>query len=153
MRISKGSQYGLEAMLELALNNGNSPLSARAISQHYDIPLQYLEQIFNRLKKARLVRTLRGPKGGYILARNPSKISVREIIEALEENNFFAAKAGSQDRPLSKKTGACAARVFWQDLNNNIIKILSETTLKDICAKVPKQPHADDVGHRYIFQI
>ncbi|MFH1867846.1 MAG: Rrf2 family transcriptional regulator [Candidatus Omnitrophota bacterium] len=151
MKISKKSRYGLRAMIELALHKDEGPIPARVISKKQDIPLQYLEQIFNKLKKEGLVNTSRGPNGGYLISREPSKIKIKSIIMALEGEDFLLDCLSSK-KPSCKRSDNCRARRFWKKLGKGISDILDSTTLQDLC-KGPKAKEEAGIGHRYLFQI
>jgi Rrf2 family transcriptional regulator, iron-sulfur cluster assembly transcription factor len=84
MRFSLQIQYAICGCFDLAYNGGGAPVQIRVISERQAIPARYLEQIFQRLRRAGLIRSKRGPGGGYTLARASSEINLREIIEALE---------------------------------------------------------------------
>jgi len=139
-------------MVELALYYKEGPISARAISEVQSIPLQYLEQIFNRLKKKTLVRTARGPKGGYSLSKEPSRISVSSIIEALEDNDFLADCLRKDGKSCSHLE-SCGVRFFWEKLDKTINNMLTSTTLDDLCQKTPKKTKHGKIAHSYPFQI
>lgn len=152
MKVSKKSRYGLRAMIELTLYKDEGPLSARFISKRQDIPLQYLEQIFNRLKRAGLVKAARGPKGGYLLSRGPSKIKIKDIMGALGDAGSLMGCL-SDKNPSCKKTDTCRARKFWKKLDKSINEVLSSTTLQDLCKGPKLSEKADNINHRYLFQI
>ncbi len=97
LTISSKSRYGLRAALSLAGHHGQGLLQIREISRRNNIPLQYLGQIFNRLVKADIIRSVRGKSGGYSLSRPPSEISVLEILEVLEGGPDLAGDEDSND--------------------------------------------------------
>jgi len=150
MKVSKKTRYGLRAMIEIASFFNEGALSAKSISQYQDIPLQYLEQILNRLKKEGLLKTIRGPRGGYILAKDPSKIRISNIIEVLEGGDGLTESTDSSKRALSERAEFHSASKFWEKLDKTIKKELSSTNLKDLCPKSSKQPH---IKHNYAFEI
>ena len=82
--ISTKGVYGLKAMCQLSKHNGDSPLQIREISSNADIPQNYLEQLLSKLRRAKLVNSIRGAKGGYVLAKSSEEISVKDILIALE---------------------------------------------------------------------
>lgn len=84
MKFSIKVQYGLQAMLELALNHGGGPVQIKAIARDQKVPIRFLEQLLLVLKKAGLIASLRGKNGGYSLAKRPSELSVLSVIEAFE---------------------------------------------------------------------
>lgn len=84
MKLSTRSRYGLRAMLVLAMHEGDEPMMTKEIGERQNLPVTYLEQLMLALRKAGLVNATRGAKGGYVLARDPGKISLAEIVEVLE---------------------------------------------------------------------
>jgi Rrf2 family transcriptional regulator, iron-sulfur cluster assembly transcription factor len=84
MRLSLQAQYAVCGVFDLAYNGGGAPVQVRVIGERQRIPSRYLEQIFQRLRRARIVQGKRGPGGGYTLARAPSEITLRDVIEAVE---------------------------------------------------------------------
>ena len=150
MKISKKTRYGLRAMIEIASVFGEETLSAKNISKYQDIPLQYLEQILNRLKKEGLLKTIRGPKGGYILAKDPTKIKISNIVEILESKDGLTESKNSSKEVLSERVELSLTEKFWERLDKIIKKELTSTNLKDLCPKNPRQVH---IKHNYVFEI
>jgi len=130
MKISTKSQYGLRAMIYLAKNKDRI-CSLTEISKKEKISFDYLEKIFLKLEKAGLVRSKKGPLGGYYLAKNPKKIKIGEIISALEKN-IFLVKCLDEICPQQSK---CLAKNFWKKLNDNIQKTLNSITLANLLKK------------------
>ncbi|HHF98867.1 MAG TPA: RrF2 family transcriptional regulator [Candidatus Aerophobetes bacterium] len=131
MKVSTKGRYGLRAMVELAKNYGSFPLSVKSISQSQNVSFSYMEQILNRLNKARLVRSIKGVGGGFILARRPENIKIIEILSALEDT---ITPVFCVENPEScKKTKNCVAHLFWKKLDAKIKEVLRTTTLKDLC--------------------
>jgi len=150
MKINKKFRYGLRAMVELAIYYKAGPLSARAISRVESIPLQYLEQIFNLLKKAGLVKTVRGSRGGYLLSREPSKIRVSHLMNVLDAGPYLADCLASKRKGGCNRIDICTVTKFWQRLSKSIRTVVESTTLKDLAAKRPK---GAGIEHNYMFQI
>ena len=133
MRISTRGRYGLRAIVELAKSYGSYPVSVKALSRTQEIPLAYLEQIFNKLRKAKLVRSVRGSSGGFLLAKKPKDIKIIDILTALEGS---VSPVSCVDKPQESSCGHfkdCAARLLWIKLDKNIREVLEGTTLKDLC--------------------
>lgn len=147
------SRYGLRAMAELAVYYEKRPLSARRISENQGIPLQYLEQILNRLKKANLVRTTRGLKGGYALSRQPSRIKLGYVIEALEDRNFLVDCLAQNNKNSCGRTETCKTRRFWEKLTRSIAGVMNSTTLQDLCQGPEIDKNTNSIEHHYLFQI
>ena len=154
MRISKKSEYGLQATVELARVFQEGPVSARTIAKNQDIPLQYLEQIFSCLKKRRIIKTTRGPKGGYMLAEAPSKITVSDIIMALEKDRHFIVECIGSNKPKPcSRIDSCNTVEFWRRLSVLISSVLKSTSLEDLCKIAYKGRRAAKIEHTYTFQI
>ena len=127
LQLNTQSRYALRAVLELAKEYDNSmPLSKISESQY--LSLRYLEQIFAKLKKAGIVKSLRGVKGGYYLAKEPKEILVGEIIEIFEE--FYPTECLKDNEcDMIEK---CLTKNLWAKLKHNIDEVLFKTTLEDL---------------------
>jgi len=150
LKVNKKFRYGLRAMVELAIYHKAGALSAKAISRAESIPLQYLEQIFNLLKRAGLVKTIRGSKGGYFLSREPAKIKVSQIMDVLDTGPNLTDCMIPRRKESCARIDICSVAKFWQRLNKNIKTVAESTTLKDLAAKRSKDAI---IGHNYMFQI
>ena len=133
MNISTRGRYGLRALIELSMLSRDGPVTLRDLSEKQNMSMSYLEQIFYKLKKAGIVQSIRGAKGGYTLASGEDKITVSQIIKALDGPISIS---NCDDPNLREKscTGPsnCVTRVLWKELENSIDKILSDITLKDL---------------------
>ncbi len=129
MRFSTKSQYGLRALVLLAKNQ--KVLSLKEISQKEGIPFDYLEKIFSKLKKAKIVGAKKGIGGGYFLRKKPEKIKLSEIILTLERDDPFV-KCLKGYCPKSK---SCLTKNFWHNLNKAIRSFLNSLTLADLIKK------------------
>jgi Rrf2 family cysteine metabolism transcriptional repressor len=133
MQISTKGRYGLRAVLELARQSGDKPISTKDISISQRITIPYLEQLFFRLKNKGFVRSVRGAQGGYFLARKPSEITVGEIIECLDGPiEFTDCKSTSDGQTTCIGRENCIAISFWDDLKEAINDRLYNTTLADL---------------------
>lgn len=130
MKMSTKGRYGIKAMLELALVYDVSTISVRSIAEKQNISELYLEQIFSILKKAELIKSIRGAKGGYSLSKKPEEITIKNIMDALEGpisiSNCIEKDARCDN--LDK----CATRVLWTKIRDAIDNIFSSVTLQDI---------------------
>ncbi len=150
MKVNKKFRYGLRAMIELAACYDLGALPARSIAKSESIPLQYLEQILNILKRAGLVKTVRGSKGGYLLSRKPSKIKVSHIMDALDTGlHLTDCLVPKKQAPCARLEG-CPAAKFWQKLHKSIRKTAESLNLEDLAVKKAK---IADIEHNYMFQI
>jgi len=130
MRFSLQVQYAICGAFDLAYNGGGRPVQIRVISERQAIPARYLEQIFQRLRRAGLIRSKRGPGGGYALARAPEQISLREIIEALEGPLSENLEMSPPDDPLQ---GAFRPSFVWDAVAERLADALTEISLGALC--------------------
>lgn len=120
--------YVVEAVLTIAYNTGQGAISSRDIAERQGLPPRYLEQLMQRLVKAGLLRGVRGPHGGYVLAKERRKISIADIYEALGEE-----KEEDQVGYKVTKLGELIVRPAWGKIENEIIKSLRQVNLTDLC--------------------
>ncbi|MCP3660932.1 MAG: Rrf2 family transcriptional regulator [Gammaproteobacteria bacterium] len=129
MRLSTKGRYAVTAMLDLALQGGDGPVTLAEISETQGISLSYLEQLFACLRGKSLVRGVRGPGGGYYLGRQPEDISIADIICAVDEWVEFTRCGGSKDCRDGKR---CMTHNLWDDLSNEIYKFLGNISLAEL---------------------
>lgn len=122
MKLSSRSQYAITAMLELALHEASHPITLFDISQKQKISLSYLEQLFARLRKQKLVRGRRGPGGGYVLARDADDISVADIVAAVDD-----VPVESNEEAISED--GVSSDILWHNLSSQIYNYLREIKL------------------------
>ncbi|MEM1144749.1 MAG: Fe-S cluster assembly transcription factor [Pseudomonadota bacterium] len=132
MRLTTKGRYAVTAMLDLALNEARGPIRLAAISERQGISLSYLEQLFSHLRRCELVRSVRGPGGGYRLQREAGMISVAEVISAVNEDTDATRCGGRGD---CQDGGTCLTHYLWKDLSDRIHEFLSEITLGDLVAR------------------
>ena len=133
MKLTTKGRYAVTAMLDLALHNGEEPVSLAEISERQDISLSYLEQLFAKLRKAGLVVSMRGPGGGYQLKGDPAHLAIADIISAVDENVDATRCGGLGDCQDNKR---CLTHDLWMDLSNQIRVFLSEITLADMTTRM-----------------
>ena len=126
MRLSTKGRYAVTAMLELAIHDRQGPVTLADISENQGISLSYLEQLFARLRKHRLVEGLRGPGGGYRLSRRPETISVADVISAIGEGIDATLCEGAEDCQDGER---CLTHILWTRLGNEIYDFLNGITL------------------------
>ena len=127
MKISMKSDYSLRAVLDLARFYGNGPIQSSDIASRQGIPEAYLEQLLTTLRKAGLIRSVRGPQGGHHLARAPESITVGDVITALEGS--VAPIECVHEKGSCSRSGNCAQRDIWMEINAATRKILDSTTI------------------------
>lgn len=132
MRLTTKGRYAVMAMADLARNGGDKPLSLAEIAERQEISLSYLEQLFARLRKGGLVRSVRGPGGGYLLSRAADNVRIADIILAVDEP--IRATRCTPGSPVSCQgvKGRCVTHDLWEELSNHIHLFLSAVTLADV---------------------
>lgn len=131
MRLPTKARYGMRAMLDLAVNyGGNEPVLMRDIASRQDLPEKYLEQVLIPLRNTGLVRSVRGARGGYMLARDPSEITLLEIVEACIGDVTMVDC--TEDPGYCSRVDNCATSVVWKELTEAIRGSLESKTLADL---------------------
>ena len=126
MRLSTKGRYAVTAMLDLAIHHAEGPVTLADISETQGISLSYLEQLFAKLRKHNLVQGMRGPGGGYRLARLPEDISVAQVIDAIGEGIDVTMCGGSENCQEGER---CLTHELWKKLGNEIFDFLNGITL------------------------
>jgi Rrf2 family iron-sulfur cluster assembly transcriptional regulator len=129
MRLTTKGRYAVTAILDLALHQGHGPTALADIAERQGISLSYLEQLFSKLRRRALVSSVRGPGGGYNLARPASSICVAEVITAVDEHVDTTKCGGNHD---CQDNGPCLTHDLWMDLSARIYDYLNEITLQDL---------------------
>jgi len=136
LKLSTKGRYGLKAMYDLALNYGDEPIPLKNIAERQDISEPYLEQLMAILKKEGLVQSVRGAYGGYLLTREPSKITVGDVLRALEGPIGLVDCVLEQDAAECEKYDSCITRIVWEKIRDSIIKTIDSITLWDMCHEI-----------------
>ena len=127
MKLSTRTRYGIRAILELAENYGKGPLRLKTIARHQELSVKYLEQLMAILKSAGIVRSIRGSKGGYVLARSPGQIKVSDCFNCLE--GPIITTECVDNISFCPRTSDCVARGLWSEVQNAIVSVLQSITL------------------------
>ncbi len=134
MLLSTKGEYGVRCMLDLALHYGQGPVSIRDISKREGISKNYIEQLFVRLRHAKLIKSVRGPKGGYLLISQPRRIKIGDVVRALEGSIAVAHCVQPQNsKDLCERISTCVPYILWKRLTDKINEVLDSTTLEDLC--------------------
>ncbi len=129
MRLTTKGRYAVTAMLDLALHGDQGPVSLADISARQEISLSYLEQLFSRLRKHKLVVSVRGPGGGYRLSRGTEEVFISQVVDAVNESLDTTRCGNRGDCQNGEK---CLTHHLWSDLSNQIHQFLSEISLADL---------------------
>ena len=143
MKLTSKGRYAVMALTDLAIFYKNGPVSLRDISSRQNISILYLEQIFLKLKKNNLVKSSRGPLGGYTLSRSPDDITISSIIEAVDEKVKTVACKRESKKGCHGKSFKCITHNLWDDLENHINDFFKKNTLRDIVYKVDKNKQSE----------
>jgi Rrf2 family protein len=130
MKLTTRSRYGTRLMLDLAQHYKQGPCQIADVANRQDVSAKYLEQIIIPLKKARLITSIRGPKGGHMLARPPEEISVGEIVMLLEKDTYLAPCL--KDPSRCGRRADCKTRDLWDSLMVELYRRLHSISLKDL---------------------
>ena len=147
MKLSTRSLYGMRALVELGLATGRGPVSASVIAGKQELSVAYLEQLLHRLKKHGLVISVRGPKGGYLLAKDPEQMSIAEIVRILDghgERNGKLSELSRHAQPI--------AHAIFRCVHERLAEALDRVTLQDVCDEAAELS-GEPLEHRYVFHI
>lgn len=150
MRLTTKGRYAVTAMLDLALHEGRGPMSLADISERQGISLSYLEQLFAKLRRFELVKSVRGPGGGYQLNRAQAQISVAQVIDAVNES---VEATGCQRQGDCQGGETCLTHHLWCDLSNQIHLFLSGITLADLVKRKDVRAVADRQDRKQSGQV
>lgn len=144
LRISKKLMFAIEAVLDIAYNAGSEPVQSGEITRRQGIPKRYLEQVLQQLVRAGVLAGVRGPRGGYRLARERRRINIGEIVRVVRA--METAEDPYQDMPASE-LGKSVIRPMWGDLADEIMTRLDAITVDDLCMRsyksgIPSEAHA-----------
>jgi len=136
MRISTKAQYAVRAIVSLSVHGNDKPMALRDIAARESISLAYLEQLFVKLRRGGIVKSVRGPGGGYLLARPAAEIRVDEIIDCVEESLVPVSCMDAQGRCVCNDV--CVSHGVWQGLGERVRQFLSSITLADLTSEANK---------------
>ncbi|MGO9786900.1 MAG: RrF2 family transcriptional regulator [Stellaceae bacterium] len=150
VRLTKKLLFAIEAVLDIAYNAGDLPVQSGEITRRQGIPRRYLEQVLQQLVRAGVLAGVRGPRGGYRLARERRRVSLGEIVRVVRELD------GAGD-PLEENIGAVlgqrVVRPVWKELNDEVMKRLDAITIEDLCLRAHKDGVPGEYGAKIDFSI
>ncbi|MCL4497506.1 MAG: RrF2 family transcriptional regulator [Deltaproteobacteria bacterium] len=134
MRLSSKGQYAVRAIIDLSYYSKNNliPISLKDIAERESISIHYLEQIFFTLKKAGIVRSLRGPNGGYVLNKKPSEILIGDIIASVEPIEIISCISKAKNKKECERKSICLAFDMWNSISTKITGFLNSITIEDV---------------------
>jgi Rrf2 family transcriptional regulator, iron-sulfur cluster assembly transcription factor len=158
MRLSTKSRYGLRALFDIAYNCGDKPSQIQDISRRQQISPRYLEQIFQNLKRAGILKSKRGPQGGYCLAKKPDEITVLEILNATEQDVLLVECAGATTKKRKRKTecpfeGNCVTQTVWEEASTMLNQLFGSMTLQTLCQRGQEMGIEKEMDPRIMYYI
>ena len=132
MKLTSKGRYAVMALLDLARFEGLNPVSLRDISLRQGISLDYLEQIFSKLKKNEIVKSIRGTQGGYVLNKNPNEIKLTNIFHAVDEKVKTVQCKKESKKGCNGKSTKCITHNLWDELENHINSFFDKKSLEDL---------------------
>jgi len=145
MRLSTKGRYGLRALLDMALFQNEGPVTLNNIAERQAISEGYLEQLMMPLKRAGIVRSIRGAQGGYLLARDAKDIMVGEIIRVLEGPIAPVACVDEEHPEICERASFCATRMVWEKVRDSISGVLDSYSLEDLVQESKKHGEAENM--------
>jgi len=135
VRLSTKGRYAVMAMVDLALHSDEKPIALADIAERQEISLSYLEQLFAKLRRGGQVKSVRGPGGGYLLARSAAETRISDIIISVDEPIRATRCSAGSPKGCTGTSGRCATHDLWEELSNQIHLFLSSVTVADVCDK------------------
>jgi Rrf2 family protein len=132
LRLSSKGQYGVRAMFEIARGYPDRPVTIREISERQDVSVAYLEQILNRLRKAGLIKSIKGPGGGYLLTREPAEITIAAVLNELEGPVAITSCLNPEEGCV--RVDSCVTHLLWKALGEQVEAFLETITLRNLVA-------------------
>ncbi len=150
MKLSNKGRYGVRAIFDIAFHSGGKPTQIKDISSRQAIPPRFLEQIFQDLKRAGLVTSKRGPRGGYALAMGPEDIRIGDIVRALEGP---IALTGADSASTGDETSRAVTDDLFSDLSKNVEACFDAVTIQDLCDRGDAYGVRRAPPRRYVYSI
>lgn len=147
MRLTTKGRFAVTAMIDLGLNGGEKPVTLSAISERQNISLSYLEQLFAKLRRHGIVESVRGPGGGYCLARDAALISVADVIIAVDEP-LDATQCGGREN--CKSEHRCMTHDLWATLNRKMLDYLASVHLAELVSQQQQRPASPKNGTKTV---
>lgn len=135
MRLSTKGRYAVMAMVDLAMHSDGKPIALADIAARQEISLSYLEQLFAKLRRGGQVKSVRGPGGGYLLARSPAETRISDIILSVDEPIRATRCSPGSSKGCTGTSGRCVTHDLWEELSNQIHLFLSSVTVADVCER------------------
>ena len=154
MRLSTQSRYGVRAIFDIAYHSEGLETQVKDISRRQRISQRYLEQIFQKLRRAGIVGSKRGPSGGYFLGKKPEDISVGEVIRVTEGGINPVLCVNPVDSTQScERSGECVTQIVWNEAGKRLGDYFDSVTIKDLCNLAKEMGIRKDFDRRFMYYI
>jgi Rrf2 family iron-sulfur cluster assembly transcriptional regulator len=149
MKLSTQIRYGVRALCAIAGSSEGQPIQVKEISEKEGLPARYIEQIFQRLKKAGIIKSVRGPFGGYYLAKAPQEVRIGDVIRAIDGADIrlvfcTGKKRGSTE--LCERYNMCVSRDVWDEASKQLMNYFDSVTIDHLCLETKKRKAKMDGG-------
>ncbi len=152
LKFSKKLLYAIEAVADIAYNSGGEPVQIREVTSRQGVPQRYLEQVMQRLVKADILKGIRGPRGGYLLARERSKISVGDIARVVMEMNE-TPDLTLPDNMATGPIGQKVIRPLWGEFQDQILVMMDKVTVEELTTRAFRNGVPSEVYNRITYSI
>jgi Rrf2 family protein len=154
MRLSTQSRYGVRAIFDIAYHSEGLDTQVKDISRREGISPRYIEQIFQKLKKAGIIGSKRGPTGGYFLNKKPEEITIGEIIRVTEGdiNPVLCVSPEDSTQPC-EKSGECVTQIVWNGAGNKLKEYFDSITVNDLCKMAKEMGMKKDLDKKFMYYI
>jgi Rrf2 family protein len=146
MKLSTKIRYGTRAILELASRFGEGPIELKEIARSQEISIKYLEQVIIPLRTAGIVKSARGSKGGYSLAKPPSEICLFDVVETLEGPLYLVDCI--KDSKLCRRSSSCVTRDIWSEVSESLHRVLKSITLDEMVRRKIEKENGDSPAYQ-----
>ena len=157
MRISAASDCGVVALFDIAYHSAGSPTKTKDIAARQGLSKGHIEQVFQRLKRAHLVKSMKGPTGGYHLARVDAEITIGDIVRAVDGPVRLVACVGDgdgvQSRASCERIHSCVAHDVWKTASNVLMGVFDSVTLADLCERARMRGIQRAADQAFVYQI
>jgi Rrf2 family transcriptional regulator, iron-sulfur cluster assembly transcription factor len=153
MKLTTQSRYGVRAIFDIAYHSEGLDTQVRDISRRQGISARYIEQIFQKLKKGKIINSKRGPKGGYFLAKKPEEITVGEIIQITERGLDPVFCVNDHSKKTCERKNECVTRMIWSEAGRRLKDYFDSVTIKDLCGMAKKIGIEREIDQKYMYHI
>ena len=154
MRLSTQSRYGVRAIFDIAYHSEGLETQVKDISRRQGISQRYLEQIFQKLKKAGIVGSKRGPSGGYFLNKTPERITIGEVIRITEGDITPVLCVNPEDSSQPcERSRECVTQMVWDEAGKRLKEYFDSVTIKDLCKLAKEMGLKKDLDKRFMYYI